>query len=74
MTRTLRLAAHLLLGAGLLAVALDPVRAQDDGKKDKDKKDVRRVLPGDEYRQAVRRHLQGSPASHGRGCPARQSA
>ncbi len=55
MTRTLRLAAHLLLGAGLLAVALGPVRGQDNGKKDKDKKDLPRgVLPGDEYRQYFR--------------------
>ena len=48
MTRKLRLIGHLMLGIGLLAVG--SVHAQDDAKKDKDKKDLPRSLPGDEYR------------------------
>jgi CheY-like chemotaxis protein len=49
MTRSLRGAAHLLLGIGVLAVALGTVHAQGDPKKDK--KDRPLLQPGDEYRQ-----------------------
>lgn len=52
MTRTLRLIGHLVLGIGLLAVG--SVHAQVDAPKDKDKKDLARPQPGDQYRNYFR--------------------